>query len=122
MALKTPYLFRGINISEAYVRIDRISGGKQQGSWQGEFSIYQSEAAANSPQPEPALIEDEPEQLPDGLTPALKPDPLLVARVLPQPPLAGFSITVPWEKAGVPEKLLYAAAKKQEMLSNAVDA
>ena len=121
MALKTPYLFRGINIPDAYVRIDRISGGKQQGSWQGEFSIYQSEVAANPIQPESAVIEQEPEQLPDGLPLPPKPAPLPVPRVEPQPPLAGFSITVPWEKAGVPEQLLYAAAKKQEMLSNAVD-
>ncbi len=113
MALKTPYLFRGINIPEAYVRLDRVSGGKQQGSWQGEFSIYQSEVAANPPQPE---IEQEPEQLPDGL-----PLKSASAKVAPQPPLAGFSITVSWEKGGVPEQLLYEAAKQQEMLSNATD-
>lgn len=122
MALKTAYQFRGISISEAYIRLESISGGKQRRSWSGEFSIYQSAVAANPPQPKPPVPEIEVQVLPDGLPVKPKPAPPVPERVLPQSPLAGFSITVPWVEGGVPEKLLYTAAKEQAMLADAVDA
>lgn len=111
MALKTKYAFRGIVIAEAYVRLDNVAGGKQRGTWSGEFGIYHSEAAANPPAPKAQA-----QKLPDGLPPAPAP------RVEPVPPLAGFTVSTPWMKDGVPEKLLYAAAKAQEMLAGATDA
>jgi hypothetical protein len=51
MALTQPYDFRGITIPAAYIRVDRIFGGKREG-WNSVIGVYASaESAANGDEP-----------------------------------------------------------------------
>lgn len=50
MALKTAIIFRGIEIQDAYVRVNRVFGGKREG-WGSVVWVYASEAAAETEQP-----------------------------------------------------------------------
>jgi hypothetical protein len=60
MAIKLPLIWRGINIPEAYVRIDKIQGGKHENRtapsepgealWQATVGVY-----GDSLQPVPAI-------------------------------------------------------------------
>mgnify|MGYP000417383661 CR=1 FL=1 len=50
MALQTALNFKGIDLPAAYVRVDRIFGGKCEG-WNSVVGVYASaEAAADQPQ------------------------------------------------------------------------
>lgn len=49
MALQTVLNFKGINLPAAYIRVDRIFGGKCEG-WNSVIGVYASaEAAADQP-------------------------------------------------------------------------
>lgn len=50
MALQTELNFKGINISAAYIRVDRVFGGKREG-WNSVVGVYASAEAAADQQP-----------------------------------------------------------------------
>lgn len=41
MALSTPLNYRGINIENAYIRVNRVFGGKKEG-WNSVVGVYAS--------------------------------------------------------------------------------
>lgn len=50
MALQTALNFKGIDLPAAYVRVDRIFGGKREG-WNSVVGVYASAEAAADQQP-----------------------------------------------------------------------
>lgn len=46
MAIKCTYKFSGLIIPGAYVRVQRIFGGKHDGGWQSLVNVYASDTAA----------------------------------------------------------------------------
>lgn len=46
MGLKAAINVFGVAVPEAYVRMARLQGGKDDGIWLGEFEVYASEARA----------------------------------------------------------------------------
>lgn len=51
MALQTELDFRGIPLKNAYIRVDRLYGGKQENSYGSVVGIYADQAAAEAKQP-----------------------------------------------------------------------
>ena len=47
MAIQTDYEFNGVVIPNAYIRIDRIMGGKRDG-WSGVALVYKDKATADT--------------------------------------------------------------------------
>lgn len=45
MAITQSYDFQGVTISNAYIRVDRVFGGKR-GGWNSVVSVYASQEAA----------------------------------------------------------------------------
>ena len=45
MAITQSYNFQGVTISNAYIRVDRVFGGKREG-WNSVVSVYASQEAA----------------------------------------------------------------------------
>ena len=50
MALSTPLNYRGINIENAYIRVNRVFGGKKEG-WNSVVGVYASAEAALTESP-----------------------------------------------------------------------
>lgn len=50
MALQTELNFKGINLPTAYIRVDRVFGGKREG-WNSVVGVYASAEAAAAQQP-----------------------------------------------------------------------
>lgn len=50
MALQTHFNFKGIDIPAAYLRVDRVFGGKRAG-WNSVVGVYASASAAADQQP-----------------------------------------------------------------------
>ena len=47
MAITQSYDFQGVTISNAYIRVDRVYGGKREG-WNSVVSVYASQEAAET--------------------------------------------------------------------------
>ncbi len=93
MAIQCDYIWRGVTIADAYIRVDTIAGGKRDGfivpeipfdpKWRAVIGVY-----ANANQPEPFIKLD---------------------------------ISIPWDGDNSPYPGLYAALKSMPEFSGATD-
>lgn len=111
MALRANVVFKGLSVSSAYVRVERIHGGKVEGQWAGLAKVYASETAAKPAAVKvgerQVVIEDVP-QIDDEGERVMED---IMAKPTPEF-LEEFSVATPWVVDSVPEKLLYPEIEK----------
>jgi hypothetical protein len=110
MAIKIPaYSFRGLTVTDAYARVEHMTGGKRVGAqWRGLVKVYSSAAAANPPAVKVG------EDIVDGkpVDRMLAPEAVFLEEI---------AISAPWVSGGVPEAELYAALKADPRAAGATD-
>jgi hypothetical protein len=103
MAVKANITFRKIDLLGAYIRIQRLYGGKQEKSWNATVEVFPSSVAAN-----PAVLPATVKAVVEGQTVEVQ-----VNRQAPAEALESFNVTAPYDAAEMnPFKLLYPAVKE----------
>jgi hypothetical protein len=98
MAAKANITFRKISLTGAYIRIQRLYGGKQERAWNANVEVFPNADAANPPAlPKTVKVQVEGQTV-----------DATVNRQTPVEPLESFNVTTPYDAAEMnPFKLLY---------------
>ena len=81
MAIQAPYEFNGITIPQAYIRVQRLYGGKYDEGWSAVLFVYANKQAAH------------PEEGGEVLT-----------------PVTTYNVSIPYSMAAHPYELIYEEA------------